>query len=145
YRVIPLDSQIGLLQPGKFIGIDITEIVRDWVSGAYPNYGVKLSFPSMPSQLRMSSSRAAEAERPYLEISYFSESAPKETKVAIGDLQGLPWQGGVIPQGTYGLYTVNGYFQGDISGSSGEFADGKIRIGDIGGKPWGNGTLPAET
>jgi len=144
-RVIPLDSQIELLQPGKFIGIDITEIVKDWLSGSYPNYGVRLRFPSTLSILIMSSSRAAEAERPYLEISYLSESAPKETKVAIGNLQGLPWQGGVIPQGTYGLYTVDGYFQGDISGSSGEFADGKIRIGDISGKPWGNGTLPAGT
>ena len=36
-------------------------------------------------------------------------------------------------------------FAGDISGSSGTFADGRVAIGDIGGKPWGDSALPAGT
>ena len=34
---------------------------------------------------------------------------------------------------------------GDLTGSAGDFANGKVRIGDIAGKPWGSGTLPSGT
>lgn len=41
--------------------------------------------------------------------------------------------------------TGDARFAGDISGSSGTFADGRVAIGDIGGKPWGDSALPAGT
>ena len=41
--------------------------------------------------------------------------------------------------------TGNLAIAGDLTGSAGDFANGKVRIGDIAGKPWGDGTLPSGT
>jgi hypothetical protein len=41
--------------------------------------------------------------------------------------------------------TGSAYFKGDITGSSGTFADGKVAIGELAGKSWGDSVLPAGT
>ena len=81
--------------------------------------------------------------RPHVVFTVPSEE--KVPKAVFGDLEGLDWLDETLPAGEHGIWVQNGYFRGDISGSSGDFADGRIRIGDLSGKPWGNGTLPAET
>ncbi len=126
-------------EPG-WVRLDITQFVKDWAIGM-PRYGLRIHRASQPVDTLFRSSRYSNPDyRPYV---VYGEDP---NKAVFGDLGGLPWQSGVIPQGTPpSLYVVNGYFRGDISGSSGEFADGKIRIGDISGKPWGNSFLPAET
>ncbi len=107
-----------------WLDIDITDFAGEWLSGDLPNNGLRLSYVDVTSlkEIYFHSSRYSnQSLRPHIVIEGTFSNSNLHTKTALGDLGGLPWLGGVIPQGTHGLYAVDGYFQGDITGASGTF------------------------
>ena len=100
----------------QWIEIDITPVIRLWEQGQQ-NYGIEIYYGG--EAFAYSSRSSNPAYHPHVVFTMSSEE--KVPKAVLGDLGGLPWQGGVIPQGTHGLYAVDGYFQGDITGASGTF------------------------
>lgn len=89
---------------------DITPIYNAWKSGAIANHGIEISVESSSTyMISYYSSRASEG-KPY--VAYEVASTSKIVKAALGNIEGLPWLDGVIPQGTYGLYAKDAYLTG---------------------------------
>lgn len=141
---IDLSPGIEVSGNDKWATFDITTIIQKWQSGEINNYGLCISTSESKENTFSSSRDSNSSWHPYVE--YTLATSEKVTKAVFGDLGELPDNNGQpIPAGKSGVWVQDGYFMGDISGSSGEFANGKIRIGDISGKPWGNEHLPPDT
>jgi hypothetical protein len=69
----------------RWYSLDVTEAVREWLSGSVPNNGLLLLGPADSSEVHdfASSSHAQQTERPKLSIAYFPASAPTNTPTPV--------------------------------------------------------------
>ncbi len=74
--------------PGRY-DVDITELVRGWIAGTYPNYGILIEQGSLPYTTFASGENANAADRPSLHLE-FSSSDGGTTTLDIIDSNELP-------------------------------------------------------